>query len=126
VDLEKCVDNKSIQEYTTTKDCYTPMQIQKGERNMANTEMIREYIRASGYKLQYVARAMQISPNALGQKLQGHTQFKLNEAERLSAVLGLSMYERDLCFFEEQNRREALARRADEKRRGECDKRAEK
>ena len=47
---------------------------------MANTEMIREYIRASGYKLQYVARAMQISPNALGQKLQGHTQFKLNEA----------------------------------------------
>ena len=54
---------------------------------MANTEMIREYIRASGYKLQYVARAMQISPNALGQKLQGHTQFKLNEAERLSAVL---------------------------------------
>ena len=55
-----------------------------------------------------------------------HTQFKLNEAERLSAVLGLSMYERDLCFFEEQNRREALARRADEKRRGECDKRAEK
>lgn len=79
---------------------------------MANTEMIREYIRASGYKLQYVARAMQISPNALGQKLQGHTQFKLNEAERLSAVLGLSMYERDLCFFEEQNRREALARRA--------------
>ena len=93
---------------------------------MANTEMIREYIRASGYKLQYVARAMQISPNALGQKLQGHTQFKLNEAERLSVVLGLSMYERDLCFFEEQNRREALARRADEKRRGECDKRAEK
>ena len=88
---------------------------------MANTEMIREYIRASGYKLQYVARAMQISPN-----VQGHTQFKLNEAERLSAVLGLSMYERDLCFFEEQNRREALARRADEKRRGECDKRAEK
>ena len=73
---------------------------------MANTEMIREYIRASGYKLQYV--------------------FKLNEPERLSAVLGLSMYERDLCFFEEQNRREALARRADEKRRGECDKRAEK
>lgn len=29
---------------------------------MANTEMIREYIRASGYKLQYVARAMQTAP----------------------------------------------------------------
>lgn len=55
---------------------------------MANTEMIREYIRASGYKLQYVARAMQISPNALGQKLQGHTQFKLNEAERAQRRAG--------------------------------------
>ena len=70
---------------------------------MANTEMIRDYIRASGYKMQYVARALKISPNALNLKLQGRTQFKLSEAERLSAVLGLSMYERDLCFFEEQN-----------------------
>ena len=87
---------------------------------MANTEMIRDYIRASGYKMQYVARALKISPNALNLKLQGRTQFKLSEAERLSAVLGLSMYERDLCFFEEQNRRE------DEKRRAEHDKRAEK
>ena len=93
---------------------------------MANTELIRDYIRASGYKLQFVARALQISPNALNQKLQGSTQFKLNEAERLSAVLGLSMYERDCCFFEKQNRREVLARRADEKRRSERDERAEK
>ena len=82
---------------------------------MANTEMIRDYIRASGYKMQYVARALKISPNALNLKLQGRTQFKLSEAERLSAVLGLSMYERDLCFFEEQNRREVLARRAVER-----------
>ena len=89
-------------------------------------KMIRDYIRASGYKMQYVARALKISPNALNLKLQGRTQFKLSEAERLSAVLGLSMYERDLCFFEEQNRREVLARRADEKRRAEHDKRAEK
>ena len=88
---------------------------------MANTELIRNYIRDSGYKLQYVARALQISPNALSQKLQGSSQFKLDEAERLSAVLGLSMYERDCCFFEEQNRREVLARRADEKRREQLD-----
>ena len=38
---------------------------------MANTEMIRDYIRASGYKMQYVARALKISPNALNLKLQG-------------------------------------------------------
>ena len=46
---------------------------------MANTEMIRAYIRDSGYKLQYIARAMQISTTALNQKLQGRTQFKLVE-----------------------------------------------
>ena len=47
---------------------------------MANTEMIRAYIQSSGYKMQHVARAMEISTNALNQKLQGKTQFKLNEA----------------------------------------------
>ena len=71
---------------------------------MANTEMIRAYIRDSGYKLQYIARAMQISTTALNQKLQGRTQFKLDEAERLSTMLGLSMTERDACFFDQQNR----------------------
>ena len=76
---------------------------------MANTEMIRAYIRDSGYKLQYIARAMQISTTALNQKLQGRTQFKLDEAERLSTMLGLSMTERDACFFDQQNRAERLA-----------------
>ena len=57
---------------------------------MANTEMIRAYIQSSGYKMQHVARAMEISTNALNQKLQGKTQFKLNEAEQLSTMLGLT------------------------------------
>ena len=73
---------------------------------MANTRLIEEYIRDSGYKLQYIARAMQISTTALNQKLQGRTQFKLDEAERLSTMLGLSMTERDACFFDTQNRYE--------------------
>ena len=73
---------------------------------MANTEMIRAYIQSSGYKMQHVARAMEISTNALNQKLQGKTQFKLNEAEQLSTMLGLTMAERDACFFDRQNRTE--------------------
>ena len=84
---------------------------------MANIEMIRAYIRDSGYKLQHIARAMQISPTALGQKLQGKTQFKLDEAERLSAMLGLSMAERDACFFDQQNRNDRLLLRVQESRR---------
>ena len=73
---------------------------------MANTEIIRAYIQSSGYKMQHVARAMEISTNALNQKLQGKTQFKLNEAEQLSTMLGLTMAERDACFFDTQNRYE--------------------
>ena len=92
---------------------------------MANTELIRAYIRDSGYKMQFVAQALQLSSNALCQKLQGRTQFKLDEAERLSAVLGLSMAERDACFFDQQNRRDILARRAEEARRAAYDDRAE-
>lgn len=84
---------------------------------MANTEMIRAYIRESGYKLQFVARALQISPNALSQKLQGNTQFKVDEAERLSTMLGLNMMERDACFFDQQNRADLLMLRAQENRR---------
>lgn len=93
---------------------------------MANTEMIRAYIRDSGYKLQFIARAMEISSNALNQKLQGKTQFKLSEAERLSTMLGLSMAERDACFFDQQNRADRLMQRAQEsRRRAENDQRAE-
>ena len=55
---------------------------------MANTRLIEEYIRDSGYKLRHVARALNISESALHSKLQGQTQFKLNEAENLSAMLG--------------------------------------
>lgn len=66
---------------------------------MANTRLIEEYIRDSGYKLRHVARA-------LHSKLQGQTQFKLNEAENLSAMLGMTMSERDACFFDTQNRYE--------------------
>ena len=84
---------------------------------MANTEMIREYILSSGYKMQHVARAMEISTNALNQKLQGKTQFKLNEAEQLSTMLGLTMAERDACFFDRQNRAERLLQLAQENRR---------
>lgn len=71
---------------------------------MANTQLIEQYIRTSGYKLQYVAQGLGISTNALHQKLLGNTQFKLDEAEKLSAILGMTMLERDACFFDNENR----------------------
>ena len=41
---------------------------------MANTRLIEEYIRDSGYKLRHVARALNISESALHSKLQGQTE----------------------------------------------------
>lgn len=67
---------------------------------MANTNLIYTYIQDSGYKLQYVASVLHISSNTL----LGETQFKLDEAERLSTMLGLTMAERDACFFDAENR----------------------
>ena len=58
---------------------------------MANTNLIYTYIQDSGYKLQYVASVLHISSNTLRHKLLGETQFKLDEAERLSTMLGLTM-----------------------------------
>ena len=71
---------------------------------MANTNLIYHYIQDSGYKLQYVAKVLHISGNTLRHKLLGETQFKLNEAETLSSMLGLTMAERDACFFDADNR----------------------
>ena len=41
---------------------------------MANTRLIEEYIRDSGYKLRHVARALRISESALRSTLQGQAQ----------------------------------------------------
>lgn len=71
---------------------------------MANMNLIYTYIHDSGYKLQHVARTLNISTNSLRHKLLGDTQFKLDEAEKLSAMLGLTMAERDACFFDAENR----------------------
>ena len=70
---------------------------------MANTNLINAYIRSSGYKMQHVAQTLEISSTALRNKLQGETQFKVDEAERLAAMLRLNMAQRDACFFDTQN-----------------------
>ena len=77
---------------------------------MTNTTQIRAYIESQGLKLGHVARVLGISSSALHQKLNDESDFKVSEADRLSAMLGLTMEQRDACFFAEQRRktREAL------------------
>ena len=56
---------------------------------MTNTTQIRAYIESQGLKLGHVARVLGISSSALHQMLDDDGEFKVSEADRLSAMLGL-------------------------------------
>ncbi len=73
---------------------------------MTDCRLIENYIRARGYRMGFVASALHISSNALRHKLDGKVQFRLDEAEGLSNLLGLTMAERDACFFSTLSRAE--------------------
>lgn len=66
---------------------------------MIDTEQLRGYIGLRGMKLGHVARVMGISSSTLYGKLMGQTDFKVGEAEKLAALLGLTKEQRDACFF---------------------------
>jgi len=66
---------------------------------MTNTALLYTLLDKSGYKLQHVAYVLQMTPQTLRRKLNGQADFKLCEAERLSALLQMTVTERELCFF---------------------------
>lgn len=66
---------------------------------MTDTVQLRTYIQDSGLKLGHVARVLGISDSTLRQKLNNISEFKVSEADQLSAMLGLTMEQRDACFF---------------------------
>lgn len=66
---------------------------------MTNTRQLKSLLRQSGYKRQYVARVLGVSTSTLRNKLNGVTDFKLAEAERLAALLALTKSQRELVFF---------------------------
>jgi len=66
---------------------------------MTDTDKLRQYIEIQGFKIGYVARVLNLSPNALRLKLRGETDFKVSEADKLSHLLELTREQRDACFF---------------------------
>ena len=66
---------------------------------MTNTIQLRTYIEDQGVKLGHVANVLGISSNTLRKKLNNEQEFKVSEAEQLSALLRLTRDERDNCFF---------------------------
>ena len=67
---------------------------------MTNTELLKEIIDRSGFKLQYLAQALGISRFALNNKIENRSQFKSGEIKALCGLLGIeSLSEKERIFF---------------------------
>ena len=88
--------------YGCRQDVYNDMQRKEGERLMTNTELLREKIEQSGYKLQFIAKKVGITYPGLLNKINNKSEFRANEIQALYDLLGLSEAERVAIFFAER------------------------
>lgn len=68
---------------------------------MTNSELLREKISLSGYKLQFIAEKMGLTYQGFLKKINNESEFKASEIKSLQTILRLSKKERDAIFFYE-------------------------
>lgn len=66
---------------------------------MTDEKLLREAIKKSGYKMQFIAEKTGISYQSLLNKITNVTDFKLCEITALCCLLNISKEERDVIFF---------------------------
>jgi len=67
---------------------------------MTDTKLLKEKIRASGYKLNFLAEKMGLSRQGLYLKINNTNEFTTGEVETLCELLGIdSLEERSAIFF---------------------------
>lgn len=66
---------------------------------MTDTKELRQRIEASGLKYKYIAQKLGITAYTLQLKIDNDNEFKVSEVDALSALLGLSLREKDAIFF---------------------------
>lgn len=67
---------------------------------MTNTEMLRDAIRKSGLKLEFIAQKLEISRFALTKKIENVTEFKASEIQKMCEVLQIADAEtKEAIFF---------------------------
>lgn len=66
---------------------------------MTNTELLREKIEQSGYKLQFIAKKVGITYQSLLNKINNRSDFRANEIQALYDILELTEEERVAIFF---------------------------
>lgn len=66
---------------------------------MTNTELLREKIDQSGYKLQFIAEKIGITYQGLLNKINNRSEFRASEIQVLYDLLSLTEDERVSIFF---------------------------
>lgn len=67
---------------------------------MTNTELLRERIDKSGFKMQFIAEKLGISRFTLLQKIENRSDFRVSEVEALCELLCISsLTEKNNIFF---------------------------
>jgi acyl CoA:acetate/3-ketoacid CoA transferase alpha subunit len=72
---------------------------QKGGENMTNTALLKEKIKASGYKIGFLASQIGIGEHSLSRKINAKNEFKASEIEQLCKFLKITTKERSEIFF---------------------------
>lgn len=66
---------------------------------MTNTELLREKIERSGYKLRFIAEKLGITYQGLLNKINNRSEFRAKEIQVLYNLLSLTEEERVAIFF---------------------------
>lgn len=66
---------------------------------MTNTDLLKEILSDSGYKLAYVANKLGITYQGFLNKINNESEFKASEIQTLKELLNLTNKERDKIFF---------------------------
>lgn len=66
---------------------------------MTNTELLKEKINMSGYRLRFIAKKVGITYQALHNKIYNKTEFKQDEIQKLKIILELTHEEVVQIFF---------------------------
>lgn len=66
---------------------------------MTNTHLLEEYIKKSGYKKSYLAKALGISRYGFALKCNNKAEFRASEIDILCKLLNISVRDRMAIFF---------------------------
>lgn len=66
---------------------------------MTDTIALRSRIKASGYRLGYIAEWLGISTYTLQRKIDNNSEFRVSEVDAMSKLLNMTPAEKDAYFF---------------------------